>query len=413
MSFRKIQVFCIALCLTFLLSLTALATGPAQSVRIGIREGRSAVSVLGPTGLTVYMNGKEWKKIAPNTPVYVAMQGKNIAVNGTASTGSVLINPTKAGGAVKITDGYSYRGAIECIKTPQAWGITVVNVVPLEEYLYGVVGKEMSPSWNLEALKAQAVAARTYAVAHKNYFQKKGYDMTDDTRSQVYSGINGEAPSIIKAVQATRGEILTYGGKPIEALFHSNGGGWTENSENVWGNRIAYLRGVEDQTKAAPAYKWIAKTTPEDMAAKLNAAGKGVGTVQSIVLSPLTKRPMSVKDRGVSGRVLTLVVKGSKGQVTITGTAFQSIFGLKSTLFDFTTSAGITPDPDTTGNKRAVELKLRPKQQLTIYGLGWGHGLGMSQYGANEMAKANSKDDKYYRHILQHYYTGTKIEQVK
>lgn len=149
------------------------------------------------------------------------------------------------------------------------------------------------------------------------------------------------------------------------------------------------------------------------MAAKLNAAGKGVGTVQSIVLSPLTKRPMSVKDRGVSGRVLTLVVKGSKGQVTITGTAFQSIFGLKSTLFDFTTSAGITPDPDTTGNKRAVELKLRPKQQLTIYGLGWGHGLGMSQYGANEMAKANSKDDKYYRHILQHYYTGTKIEQVK
>lgn len=413
MSFRKIQIFMIALCLTLGMTLSALAASPSQFVRIGIREGRSAVSVLSPEGLIIYMNGKEWKKIAPNTPVYVAMQGKNLAVNGTASTGTVLIKPAKQGGAVKITDGYSYRGAIECIKTPQAWGLTVVNVVPLEEYLYGVVGKEMSPSWNLEALKAQAVAARTYAVAHKNYFQKKGYDMTDDTRSQVYSGMNGESPSIIQAVKATSGEILTYGGKPIEALFHANGGGWTEDSENVWGNRIDYLRGVEDKTQTTPAYKWTAKTTPEAMAAKLNAAGKGVGTVQAITLSPLTKRPMSVKDRGKSGRVLSLTIKGSKGQVTITGNAFQSIFGLKSTLFDFTLNPGLVTDPEKNGNKRAVELKVRPKQDITIYGFGWGHGLGMSQYGANEMAKENAKDTKYYRQILQHYYTGTKLEQVQ
>ena len=96
----------------------------------------------------------------------------------------------------------------------KASGITVVNVVPLEQYLYGVVGKEMSPSWSSEALKAQAVAARTYAVYHKNSFRNKGFDMTDDTRSQVYAGINGESPSIISAVDATKGEILTYKASP-------------------------------------------------------------------------------------------------------------------------------------------------------------------------------------------------------
>lgn len=421
MQYRKFIIALMAALFTVLFTVGALASHKeekiakpdSQEVRIGIREGRSNVSFLGPQGLTVYRNGKEWKKIPANTPVYVSIQGKQLAVNGTAGAGNVILRPTKRGGAVKITDGYAYRGAIEVIPSPNVWGLTVVNVVPLEQYLYGVVGKEMSPSWNMEALKAQAVAARTYAVAHKNYFQKRGYDMADDTRSQVYSGLNGEAPSIIQAVNATSGEILTYQGKPIQALFHSNGGGWTENSENVWGSSIAYLRGVSDKTQETPAYRWSVTTTPEQLAEKLNAASKGVGQVQSIVLSPLTKRPMSVPDRGVSGRVLTLTIKGTKGQVTLTGNGFQAIFGLKSTLFDFTVATGLPPDPDVTKPKRATEFKVRPAQKLMIYGFGWGHGLGMSQYGANEMAKEHSQDDTYYRQILQHYYTGTKIERVK
>mgnify|MGYP000399922022 FL=1 len=96
------------------------------------------------------------------------------------------------------------------MKSPGRWGLTVVNVLPVEQYLYGVVGKEMSPSWSEEALKAQAVAARTYAIAHKSRFSQRGFDLTDDTSSQVYAGINGESPSIIKAVNATKGEIITY-----------------------------------------------------------------------------------------------------------------------------------------------------------------------------------------------------------
>lgn len=402
-----------AVCLSVLMTAAAAASGSAPVVRVGIREGRSTVSVVGTEGTQVYMNGKLWKKYKSGIPVQVSMQGNNLSVNGKTSTGSVRMVPAKDGGSVKITDGYAYRGALECMKSPGAWGLTVVNVVPLEEYLYGVVGKEMSPSWNREALKAQAVAARTYAVAHKNYFQAKGYDMTDDTRSQVYAGINGESPSVVQAVQATRGEILTYQGKPIEALFHANGGGWTENSENVWGSRIEYLRGVEDTSKNTSSYTWSVTVTPEQLASKLNAAGKGVGTIQSVVLSPLTKRPMNVTDRGVSGRVLTLTVKGSKRQLAITGNAFQAILGLKSTLFDFAAAKGVIPDPDAGKNKRAAEWKIRPGQSIVIYGFGWGHGLGMSQQGANEMAGKHAADTSYYRQILQHYYTGTQIEKLK
>ena len=236
--------------------------------------------------------------------------------------------------------------------------------------------------------------------------------MTDDTSSQVYAGVNGESPSIIQAVDATRGEIITYGGKPIEALFMSSGGGYTENSENVWGSRVPYLRGVADTSDQMPSYRWSVMTTPEKLGFYLTAAGKDVGNVYSISLTPLGKRPMSVSDRGVSGRVLTMTVHGSKGSVKVTGNAFQSIFGLKSTLFDFQQGNLPVPDADSAGKKRNTTLQLKAGMPLTIYGYGWGHGLGMSQYGAYQMARSHADEAGYYRKILAHYYTGTRIEKL-
>jgi stage II sporulation protein D len=390
----------------------ALAAGSGQDVRIGIREGRGTVSVIGTQNVGIYKDGTLWKKVPANTPVQVSLQGDALAVNNSVSKGAIAIRPLDKNGAVKITDGYTYRGAIECIKSPGRWGLTVVNVVPLEQYLYGVVGKEMSPSWSAEALKAQAVAARTYAVSHKNYFKKKGFDMADDTRNQVYAGVNGESPSIRQAVDATSGEIMTCQGKPIEAYFCASAGGWTEHSENVWGSRLSYLRGVSDDSNEMPSYRWSVTTTPEKMAANLSAASKGVGKIQSITLSPLTRRPISAADRGISGRVLTMTIKGTGGQVNVTGNAFQSIYGLKSTLFDFYEGSGTAPDPDAGKKARNTVLTVKAGQPLTIYGVGWGHGLGMSQFGAYQMAKKHSSDASYYRTILTHYYTGTRIEKL-
>lgn len=392
-------------------SLPVAASGLGQDVRIGIREGRASVAVTAPGGLGVWRNGSLWKKFTGPAPVQITVKNNVIAVNGTAA-GTVQVRPLATAGAVKITDGYQYRGALEFMKSPRRQGLTVVNVVPMEQYLYGVVGKEMSPSWHPEALKAQAVAARTYAVSHKNYFASRGFDMTDDTSSQVYAGINGESPSIRQAVDATRGEILTYGGKPIEAYFMATAGGWTENSENVWGSHVPYLRGVSDRSSAMPSYRWSVTTTPEKLAANLKAAGKGVGTVRSITISPLAKRPMHAPDRGVSGRVRSLQVNGSAGSVKVTGNAFQSLFGLKSTLFDFYQGKGTAPDPESGKTAHAATMSLKAGQPLVIYGFGWGHGLGMSQYGAYQMARESGNEKGYYRKILTHYYSGTKIEKL-
>lgn len=408
---KKIVYLVIAAFCLFSFGGTAAASGMGQTVRIGIREGRGSVALTSDSGLGVWKNGSLWKKFPARTPLQIALKGNAVTVGGAAAAGAVEVRPLSSAGSVKITDGYAYRGAIRVMKSPQRWGLTVVNVVPVEEYLYGVVGKEMSPSWHREALKAQAVAARTYAISHKNYFASRGFDMTDDTSSQIYAGINGESPSVIAAVDATRGEILTYGGKPIDAFFCSTAGGWTENSENVWGSRIPYLRGVSDDSSRMPLYRWSVTTTPEKLAANLTAAGKGVGKVRSITLSPLGKRPMAVSDRGVSGRVLSMTVNGSAGSVRVTGNAFQSIYGLKSTLFDFS-QGGAVPDPDSGRKGRSATMTVKAGVPITIYGYGWGHGLGMSQYGAYQMAQEHGSADTYYRTILTHYYTGTRLEKL-
>ena len=408
---KKIVYLVIAAFCLFSFGGTAAASGMGQTVRIGIREGRGSVALTSDSGLGVWKNGSLWKKFPARTPLQIALKGNAVTVGGAAAAGAVEVRPLSSAGSVKITDGYAYRGAIRVMKSPQRWGLTVVNVVPVEEYLYGVVGKEMSPSWHREALKAQAVAARTYAISHKNYFASRGFDMTDDTSSQIYAGINGESPSVIAAVDATRGEILTYGGKPIDAFFCSTAGGWTENSENVWGSRIPYLRGVSDDSSRMPSYRWSVTTTPEKLAANLTAAGKGVGKVRSITLSPLGKRPMAVSDRGVSGRVLSMTVNGSAGSVRVTGNAFQSIYGLKSTLFDFS-QGGAVPDPDSGRKGRSATMTVKAGVPITIYGYGWGHGLGMSQYGAYQMAQEHGSADTYYRKILTHYYTETRLEKL-
>lgn len=405
------RIAAVVLALGVYVSSVAWASGLGQDVRIGIREGRSSVTLTSPAGLAIWSQGKLWQKFPAQTPVQFSIAGNAIQVAG-KKVGDVEVRPLSSAGFVRITDGYAYRGSLEIMKSPQRWGLTVVNVVPMEEYLYGVVGKEMSPSWHPEALKAQAVAARTYAVTHKNYFSRRGFDMTDDTASQTYAGINGEAPAVIHAVDATRGEIVTYRGKPIDAFFMSNAGGWTENSENVWGNKIPYLRGVADDSSHMPSYSWAVTTTPEKLGANLAAAGKGVGKVYSITLSPLARRPMAVPDRGVSGRVLDMIVRGSKGTVKVSGQAFQSIFGLKSTLFDFYQGKGSAPDPDSDKTAHGATLQLKAGEPLTIFGYGWGHGLGMSQYGAYQMAREHGSERNYYRKILTHYYTGTDIEKL-
>ncbi len=274
-----------------------------------------------------------------------------------------------------------YRGLIELRRTPMG-RLTVINEIDLEQYLYGVLKMEVDPRWPPEALKAQAVAARTLALQSMGRFAAEGYDLRATTESQVYAGINAEDPRTTAAVDATRGVIMTFTGRPIFAAYHSDSGGATESSEYVWGQPYAYLRGVADPFGAdAPAREWLSRIDLPTLEARLARAGRwvaGITGVEVISTSP-------------SGRVLTVRVSGGGGAMDVRGTDLRQVLGvsfLRSTLF----AARVVGDD----GAAAVEFQ----------GRGSGHGVGMSQWGAWGQAVAG----RSYPEILRFYYQGIQLD---
>lgn len=336
-----------------------------------------------------------------------------------------------------------YRGSIVLQPSLEKKGITVINTLPLEHYLYGIIAREISPEWPQEAVKAQAVAARTYALYSMYYATKHkhdGYDVCATTDCQVYGGYESEAPGALKAVDATNGQIAMYQGRPIQAFFHNNSGGYTENSENVWGSYLPYLRGVIDYDQNTPRYKWEKRFTVNEITEYLKLAGYQIGSLQAIELSQLTKQPVAAPDRGISGRVLSLRFIGSAGSIQIAGNKLRSMLTLDSTLFDIimeiqtqkSLEFQITDSAGDRENKK-VEMNLPPLQErnlltdkpnirritekpnetIVISGYGWGHGLGMSQWGAKVLAeKSSDTSGEYYKTILKHYYQGITFQKL-
>ena len=252
-------------------------------------------------------------------------------------------------------------------------GKRVVKSIAVEEYLRGVVPKEMPP----EALKAQAVAARTFALKNRNRHAAEGYDLCDTTHCQFYVP-QSEATTTDKAIADTAGEVLLFGGEMIDAVFHTDSGGMTEDSENVWGTALPYLRAVKEYTTGTKA--WTKKITPPDFAKAV-----GLKKPETIKISPLVVGKRDV-DRSASGRVKSVTIIGDGTKKVIGGTNFRSLFNLPSTLF------GITIDG----------------KNIVISGFGAGHGLGMSQHGANNLAEKGAN----YRTILHHYYRNVTITKV-
>ena len=360
----------------------------------GIHGGVFHLSVPERSGLAlihmVHLQHKTIGKYKTGSVVVLTRKGSNVYVNGKKAGREVLFAPARnvPGFLVK---GNKYRGDMKAI--PSSWGngITLINVLPMEDYLKGVVPSEIVPSWRMDAIKAQAVAARTYATYHRNGYRSSGYDVTDDTRTQVYRGFSAETAAKNRAVSETAGEGVTYAGKPIDALFHSSGGGFTENSENVWGSVIPYLRGVKEESSTYLMTPWKKTMTMASFTKSLENAGYKIGDLKSIKLSHLKKGEANhSSDRGISGRVKSVVFVGKKGRATVSGERLQRLYGLDSTLFDISAKG----------------------KELTITGYGYGHGLGLSQWGAEAMAEKHGDGKNYYKTILSHYFTGTKIEKI-
>ena len=347
---------------------------------------------------------------------------------------------------------YSYRGAFK-VGGSGSYDY-VINQLDVESYLYGVVGNEIG-SWNEESMKAQAVAARSYAV-HNISTDNKNYDVTDSTASQVYRGYSSEDSFIRSAVDATRGWMLTYRGDIIEAYYSSSNGGYSENVENVWMSDAVPFVGVpcpydkEAGTNpkygdyAASCWSWNAEYSPSELVYLANRYGNtDIGEFVSISMSTSYNGRSSV-----SGRAMRVTIKGTKDSVTATKDDIRSLLNLRSTLFTFGNDGSATAGAyvlskgdkleawdDVSGlyaisgsgsvvqaggsdsgiavlagdgqrwlSKTAAESEA--SGTVVINGRGYGHGVGMSQWGAIAMG-----DNGYsWREIIDSFYCRGGIE---
>ena len=378
---------CLGLFCFFLFSVIAVLTIQAMAswqpeIMIGLSQGVSAVRLAATNGgLHVY-------EAPDKEPVLEISQGKELDIrilqdqlllNGqTIKADRLIIQPDTTG--FIMVNGAPYRGYITLLKKN---GLTVINNIQVEDYLYGVVPKEMPSNWPAEALCAQSVAARTFALKNRKRHSEEGFDLCNTSHCQVYEGMSAEMQTTTEAVNNTRGEVLFYKGTIIDALFHTDSGGMTESSENVWGSSVPYLRAVtETQMQTQP---WNRSISMASFVQKIEADGKILGTLREIRLSPLLIGKGS-EDRTPSGRVRSMEFIGSKGRVILSGNDLRSMFSLPSTLFHVRY-----------GNS-----------EIIFNGYGSGHGLGLSQWGAKTLADQR----KNYKDILFHYYTGVTLEKL-
>ncbi len=400
-----------------------------DSIHVGLLKGQTTVNLSAAAEYVLRdaATGRGLVKFKPGETMTVSRSQNGFRINSKAISAMSLrvILPKGDKADFLKVNGKEYRGTV--LLKMAASGITVINEVPLEEYLYGVLPTEMSASWPAEALKAQAVAARTFALYSRNKHAADGFDVCDSSHCQNYGGVAAESALSTAAVDATRGQVLFYDGKPIYAAFHTSSGGMTANSEDVWGNALPYLRSVKDDDTAAPSHHWQIRLTALQAGQKLAVAGHDIGMLQRFTLTPLTQSAARTEDRSMSGRVRVVTFSGTKGVISVTGNEMRNIFGLKSTLFDMDCEYPDIKkvDVDMGFDKKDIAANLpdvRENHYLTrkihilsgkigeyilIDGYGWGHGLGLSQWGARAMAAKSG-----YKDILTHYYTNVELRKL-
>ena len=356
----------------------ALAT-EVPIVRVGILLQQAAIRLEADGPLVAFDVRSGATTTLIGAPWVLQPTGDGMAVPGTSFGPTVRF--TAPTGFVR-AEGQPYRGSIEVRRTP-AGRLTAINELDLERYLYGVIKGEMDPRWPAEALKAQAVAARTLALQNleelRGKFASEGYTLRATTDSQVYLGFSGEAPGAIAAVDGTRGIVMTFRGQPIFAAYHSNSGGHTEDSENVWGTAHPYLRGVPDpQALDAPDEQWTARLSLAFVEAALRRGGVGLTGIVSIEPARITPW----------GRLVTLRLADEAGhRREIGANLFRLLIGpgvIRSTMF----------------------VVNREGADVAFVGRGSGHGVGLDQWGARGLALRGST----FEQILSYYYTGITIE---
>lgn len=379
--FNRPKVWGLAIALWAALLMPAQARDTVK-LRVAIEDGIPQINIGSSTNAQV-LDATEQRVLGE-------IQGMN-GFAAQARNGQVALDKWQAGaltivpkenGVVWIGDRW-YRGTVRLIAAGR--GLTVVNNVELEQYLLSVLGAEMNGNWPKEALKAQAVTARSYALQKREASIRSGkpYDLYNTQVSQVYKGLQTESQGTLQAVAETAGQVLVHNNQLIEAYFHSSAGGCTEPSENVWTASRPYLKSVRNNfDQGTPVSEWSRTLSASELGNIF-----GVGTVQRVEPVKLTS----------CGRVQEMRIVGDRRAVVVSGERIQGALNLRSTLFAMT--------PQQIASKSGG----KPTMQFVVNGRGFGHGVGMSQWGAYNMARQNYN----YQQILQQYYTGVGITTIK
>ena len=341
---------------------------------------------------------------------------------------------------------HRYRGDLQLLV--REGRILAINQLGIETYLPSVVGSEMPSKWPLAALQAQAVAARTYALRQRG--SQGDFDVQATVSSQVYKGIESETPSTLEAVATTRSLVLVHGGRLINAVFHSSSGGATEPSGEVWRTQLPYLVSVADHDHHSPVHRWNQQFDASELRRRFQETG-GVDQLRVLATSS-------------TGRVRTARIQGPRGSLVLTGRELRQRLGLKSTMVRFSMLQGAAAVEDRGGRPGADRTEPAPEliglwrdpasgysmspslsspgpsfagppapppappplpelptfpfasaiapvaaPVLEVSGRGFGHGVGMSQWGAHGLALKGAD----FREILRHYYRGAQIRPYR
>lgn len=341
----------------------------SEDIRILVAQGTESLKIRGE-GLA-RSQGKGWTPI-DRSEVRASCRGGRLALTGAELDEGALA--LRANGPLRVA-GRGLRGQIELACKGSRW--TAVNVLPIEAYLEAVLAGEMPPTFPDEALKAQAVAARSYALHRKIEATQEGsaYHLDSTVLSQVYGGIAYEDERTRRAVIATRGEVLAYGMLPVEAYFHSDCGGRTESGEAALGRALPYLTPVS--CPVTRHSRWSVKVTREELARLVPQ------------LEGAEPTGLAVASRTSSGRAQTLELTTKNGTVTVSAIQLRAAVGyarLPSTWFD-----------------------VREEHGAFIFdGRGAGHGVGLCQWGARVLAEKGQG----YKEILTHYYPGAEVKKI-
>ncbi len=288
-------------------------------------------------------------------------------------------------------NGRRFRGAIDIIRQPDK-SLLAINHLSVEEYVCGVLYHEVAPWWPMEALKVQAIVSRSFALYQAKVNAHKDYDLVSTVYSQVYGGRTSERGRTSKAVRLTKGKVLTYKNELFPAFFHATCAGHTEKAGNLWSINLPPLRGRECQfCQRSPHFRWKKKVSLQDIEKGLEKAGFEVGLIESI----------EIVDRSVGGRIGDLEITSKRGgKIRLSANRFRLAVGpniIRSANFELQIK------------KRQAPFQQVGTGQAYFEGYGWGHGVGMCQWGAFFMARKGFNTEQ----ILGYYYPESKVKNIE